>query len=201
MDRRPDGKLEVIDYKAGKTLDSRQLKRELQAKIYTLMAQRMWKDNFGQITFHYLNTDSKVTVDFTREELKQTLDTIKDVGKAIYDNKFEPKPGSICSWCDYQKICPEWKDRPSSKDKFRLSYSKMSSFKNCQRSYKFLYVDHVPPQPKSFFSVGIAAHNSLEEFYQYDGYLKEPPLKLLLKYLDKNWSSAGFVARRRKEIL
>lgn len=194
VDKRTDGKLDVIDYKSGKTLDARQLKRELQAKIYTLLSRRIWGKKFGQIFFYYLETGKKVPVEFTSEELGQTVETIKEVGRSIYRKVFPAQPSALCSWCDYQSICPAWENRPSSKKLFRLSYSKMMSYKLCPRSYKSLYIDRTPPQPRSFFSIGISVHNALEEFYKYEGYLKEPSLKWLLHLLEKNWVSAGYAS-------
>lgn len=199
VDIRPDGKFDVIDYKSGKTLDEKQLKKELQPKLYDILAQKIWRKQFGQIYFYYLQSGKKTAPVCTTEELKHTIEIVKDVGRSISDKKFEAHPSALCSWCDYQPICPEWKTRPSSKTLFRLSYSKMSSYKFCPRAYKFLYVDRVPPQPKSFFSIGIAVHNSLEEFYQYDGYLKEPSLKWLLKLLKKHWVSAGYTSQEEEK--
>lgn len=194
VDKTPDGKFQVIDYKTGKTLDAKQLKKELQPKLYSILAGREWRGKFDKIVFYYLESGKKVTPEFSRDDFRQTIETVKDVGRSIYRKIFTPHASALCSWCDYQPICPEWKNRPSSKTLFRLSYSKMSSYKFCPRSYKFLYVDKVPPQPKSFFSIGIAVHNALEEFYQYDGYLKEPSLKWLLGLLKKHWMTAGFTS-------
>lgn len=198
VDQRADGKLDVIDYKTGKTLDERQLKRELQAKLYYYFARRLWGKKFGNLIFYYLESGRKVDVKFTVDELMQMVQTVRETGQAISRKEFEPSPSALCAWCDYMSSCPAWKNRQSKKDVFRISYSKLMTYKLCPRNYKNLYVDKNPPQPRSFFTLGIAVHGALEEFYQYDGYLKEPSLKWLLELLRKNWVSAGFNSKEEE---
>ncbi len=96
----------------------------------------------------------------------------------------------------------------------KLSYSSVSTYRNCPLSYKFYYVDWLPTFPKAALSFGQSIHAALRDFYQE---IKETakknsstdsnqlssvnptlpfssplPLERLLFYLRLNWSSEGY---------
>jgi hypothetical protein len=46
---------------------------------------------------------------FSKEELEIKKSSIIEVANNIMNQKFEPKKGKHCDWCDYKNyICPEW---------------------------------------------------------------------------------------------
>ncbi|MGB9695021.1 MAG: RecB family exonuclease [Caldisericaceae bacterium] len=78
---------------------------------------------------------------------------------------------------------------------FYLSHSKISTYIKCPLRYKFIYVDKMETQVRSYFSFGNSIHKVLEEFYNplvtYND-LGKKPHQYLLELLDTHWISAGY---------
>ncbi|OGH56434.1 MAG: hypothetical protein A3I06_05940 [Candidatus Lindowbacteria bacterium RIFCSPLOWO2_02_FULL_62_12] len=83
---------------------------------------------------------------------------------------------------------------------FRLSFSKMNSYELCPMNYRKLYLDHVSPKPKSFFSIGLSFHQTMEDLYAYHGPHQQPSLKMLLDLFRKKWISAGYRSREEEDF-
>lgn len=101
--------------------------------------------------------------------------------------------GPLCSTCEFLPLCPAWPVKPRDlvdespelfKQRLRLSYSKLSSYKRCPRAWKKLYIDGAGMQPRPFFSFGTAVHEAMESFYDPQG-RRDPSLKYLLKCWDQ----------------
>lgn len=95
----------------------------------------------------------------------------------------------------------------------KLSYSSVSTYRNCPLSYQFSYVEWLPTLPKPALSFGQSIHAALADFYREIKELEEksyssypnsssstlslpfftpPSLKRLLHYFWLNWSSDGY---------
>jgi RecB family exonuclease len=101
----------------------------------------------------------------------------------------------------------------------KLSYSSVSTYRNCPLSYKFYYVDWLPTLPRPALSFGQSIHAALRDFYQEIKELEEkgnslspqtsfnpnptlpffkpPPLEKLLFYFRLNWSSEGYESKEK----
>ena len=76
----------------------------------------------------------------------------------------------------------------------RLSYSAISTYRECPLQYKLIYIDKLKRLPKPYFSFGRSLHKATEYFYS--GMFTAPPsLSDLLKYYEKNWESEGFESK------
>ena len=75
-----------------------------------------------------------------------------------------------------------------------LSYSKASSFENCERKFSFSYVEKIKTESGIHAAVGTFVHEIIEEFYNQDNffdYIKidsDRELAYLSKTFEKNWS-------------
>ncbi len=85
---------------------------------------------------------------------------------------------------------------------FYLSYSKISTYIKCPLRYKFIYVDNLPTQVRSYFSLGNSVHKVLEKFYSPTENFKvlgRNPYDYLFELLDAHWISEGFRTKEEEE--
>ncbi|MBI4178070.1 PD-(D/E)XK nuclease family protein [bacterium] len=208
IDQEPDGTYTIIDYKTGdKKLSAEGAQNDLQANIYYLLGETSIGKKFKNFFFWYLERDEKVPVTITDEARKETTRVVRKVAHDMQYADVHPRKGVLCNWCDFYERCPAWKERPErlykivreSEDRMGLSYSKMSSYENCPMAYKKLYIDKVGTKPKWFFSIGHTVHQTMEEFYMYDGPLAEPSLSWLLKLYHEHWIGRGYDSKQHEE--
>lgn len=108
LDRRPDGSLEVVDYKSGRrTVTDEEVRDELALAIYQLLVAR---ENPG-VPVHTgilcLRTGDCASVVRTDEELDHFEAHICElVRRIIADETMEPIPGEQCRTCVYPRVCP-----------------------------------------------------------------------------------------------
>ena len=82
-------------------------------------------------------------------------------------------------------------------EKLSLSYSKISTYRECPLKYKFHYIDKLPEAPKYFFALGTAMHSAMEYLYsaKKDGF---PSLEETQNHFTKewaaNWGEKGYFA-------
>ena len=103
----------VIDYKTNNTPSS--AKSSMQLAIYSMFLNSSGEMNQnGQpvkasLYFLRLAKDPMRSHIFSKEELEIKKSSIIEVANNIMNQKFEPKKGKHCDWCDYKNyICPEW---------------------------------------------------------------------------------------------
>ncbi|MCX6726023.1 MAG: ATP-dependent DNA helicase [Candidatus Shapirobacteria bacterium] len=105
-------KLEVIDYKTGKTMEQKDIDKSLQMTVYALAATD--KGIYNQkpenliLTFYFLDSGEKKSTKRTKEQLEQAKKEIIEKAKEIQASLFEPKPGMLCDFCEYKLLCEAW---------------------------------------------------------------------------------------------
>jgi len=113
IDRLPDNKIEIIDYKTGKKPEDKEIKNKMQLIIYTLTAVNpgLYKKNLKDVilSFFYLNSGEKISFSKTKKELQETTGQIIDIVSQIKSSNFNPSPGRHCDFCQYKMICDFWK--------------------------------------------------------------------------------------------
>jgi len=121
IDKMPDETLEVIDYKTSVSMKTeREIKSDLQLSIYYLGLNSLWPDmvkkHQGKVKagLYFLRHGEKISTEKTQEELNETknklLGYIKNIKRAITENKFPAKPSSLCKYEPYNDICPYFKN-------------------------------------------------------------------------------------------
>jgi len=69
-----------------------------------------------------------------------------------------------------------------------FSHSRLETFGNCPKKYKFRYIDKIKTDKKSIEAfMGGCVHDVLEKLYQDVGHAHRPALEDLLKYYNLNW--------------
>ena len=107
VDRLPDGRHELIDYKTGKAKSEQDLREDVQLSIYQMGARESWGIETAAQSYYYVLENEKVPVAHSEEELERVRGTVTEIGDRIMAHRFEPKPSiELCSFCDYRIICP-----------------------------------------------------------------------------------------------
>ncbi|HEV2076079.1 MAG TPA: PD-(D/E)XK nuclease family protein, partial [Thermoleophilaceae bacterium] len=107
VDRHPDGRHELIDYKTGKPRTALELREDVQLSLYQMGARESWGLETAAQSYYYVLDAEKVPVEHSEEELERVRRTVEEVAGGIGRQEFEPRPSyEICSFCDYRIICP-----------------------------------------------------------------------------------------------
>lgn len=112
VDELKGGKLEIIDYKTGKTWEQKEVDKSLQMTAYALAATD--KGIYNQkpenlvLTFYFLDSGQKISTQRTKEQLEAAKKEIQKKAKEIQMSLFEPKPGNLCDFCEYKLLCEAW---------------------------------------------------------------------------------------------
>ena len=106
--------LEIHDYKTSSRLPSQaDVQSDRQLAFYQMGVEGKWKDiQEIKLIWHYLAFDAEVQSLRTPEELQQLRqETMELIKKIESDRDFSPKESPLCSWCDYQSLCPKRRHR------------------------------------------------------------------------------------------
>jgi DNA helicase-2/ATP-dependent DNA helicase PcrA len=107
VDRLPDGRYELIDYKTGRPKTPAQLRDDVQLAVYALAAREAWDLEASQQSYLYVLDDEKVPLPPAAVDREWVSETVLAVGEGILAQGFEPTPSyAACSTCDYRIVCP-----------------------------------------------------------------------------------------------
>ena len=107
VDRHPDGRYELIDYKTGRPKSSDQLREDLQLSLYQMGARESWDLRTAAQSYYYVLDNEKVPVAHSEEELERVRRAVGTIAEGILRQDFEPTPSpEVCPFCDYRIICP-----------------------------------------------------------------------------------------------
>lgn len=116
IDEISDEEIEIIDYKTSKySLTEQELRYDLQLGLYDIVTRLLFpKYKKVKLTLNYLHY-GKVSIyktDDEREKLEAYVGTLYD--KIVQSLKnpnpetMQPRVNSLCSFCEYKAICPEF---------------------------------------------------------------------------------------------
>ncbi len=106
-----DGVYEIHDYKTNASLPLQEyLQEDRQLALYAIAVKQMYQDvKDVKLIWHFLAPNKEVVIQKTEEQLeKLKQDTIKLINKIESEKEFKPKVSSLCEWCQFKPICPEW---------------------------------------------------------------------------------------------
>jgi len=105
-------KIEIIDYKTGRSLEQKEVDKSLQMTVYALAAQDkgIYNKNPQEVTltFYFLDSGKKISTKRTSKQLQEVRKEIIKKAQEIAKSDFEPKPSRLCDFCDYKLICEAW---------------------------------------------------------------------------------------------
>ena len=113
VDRKPDGKLEIIDYKTGAAPKKRDASEDFQLSLYALAATD--KGVFGEkpeniiVSFYFFEGQERMSGTRSKEQLETVKEEILETAQAIGISEFQPTPGMYCAFCEFRLLCEAWK--------------------------------------------------------------------------------------------
>lgn len=106
------GSVEITDYKFGRPRSLAELKRAPQTLVYLATARQLWSDTSKiagwSMTYHYLASNVKVTVDWTESLDALARQWVPAVWSQIKAEAGEARVGRHCEWCPWQSKCSKW---------------------------------------------------------------------------------------------
>ncbi|MEV4415107.1 PD-(D/E)XK nuclease family protein [Catellatospora sp. NPDC049609] len=121
-----DGEAVIVDYKTGRTgLDADDARGSLALALYAFAAERVFRRPCRTVELHHLPTGTVAAHEHTPESIARHVSRAEDTARDIIaaeraldegvpaDEAFPTRPGSLCSWCDYRKVCPAGADAPT----------------------------------------------------------------------------------------
>lgn len=119
IDRLPDGRLVITDYKTGKAPPQEYaLPAFFALKLYALLIRRRLGETPAEVRLMYLNgpTVYRLAIDDGHldgmERQVRALWTAID--RALATGHFPARPGRLCDWCSFQDVCPAWQAEEAS---------------------------------------------------------------------------------------
>ncbi|WP_242885298.1 RecB family exonuclease [Actinomadura litoris] len=135
--------LVVVDYKTGRhVLTSDDARGSLALAIYAVAAARVLRRPCRRVELHHLPSGEVAVWEHTDESLQRHIRRAEQIaaeaaaadeayrarvpkprrGEALpvdhapHDELFPPRPGTLCSWCDFARHCPEGREAAPRKE-------------------------------------------------------------------------------------
>jgi RecB family exonuclease len=112
MDRLPGGGYEIIDYKTNRRLPPQaRVDRDLQLSVYALAAEEIWGIRPERLTLYFLLPGQRMSTVRTQADADELRRRIAVAAERIDSGKFEPRENPLCDWCDFQRLCPLYRNK------------------------------------------------------------------------------------------
>ena len=112
IDKLPDGRIEIIDYKTGHNVPSeKKVKEDFQLSFYALAAQMVKDQTLNKmpdevlLTLYYLEANQKLSTTRSTKELEDAKGKIVTLVDEIEHSEFRCKGGMFCKNCEYAMLC------------------------------------------------------------------------------------------------
>ena len=112
IDKNQDGVFEIHDYKTSQNLPtSEQINADGQLALYEIALKKAFQNTKSvALVWHYMVFDEELRVQKNDKELEDLWITVLESIKRIQnETEFKTRPSMLCSWCEYQNMCPETK--------------------------------------------------------------------------------------------
>jgi DNA helicase-2/ATP-dependent DNA helicase PcrA len=112
IQRRPDGTVELIDFKTSRTgVTEEEARSNLQLQIYALAAREVYAIAPDRLTLLYLRLGRRVSVCFGEEELHAARLQIVELMERARTASYHDVDTRHCPRCEYRLICPAAAER------------------------------------------------------------------------------------------
>ena len=106
--RARDGTIEIHDYKTSRRIPSqRQLDADRQLALYQLAVAETHPQAPIRLVWHYLLFGATRVSSRSEEQLAALRrSTVGLIERIEGEERFAPRPGPLCAWCEYRERCP-----------------------------------------------------------------------------------------------
>ena len=111
IDKLPDGRVVITDYKTGKPQSQEDADESLQLSIYALAAREKWGYRTDHLAFYNLGENTCVITGRTDAQLQEARLKVESVAASIAAGQFDAKPSFSCRFCAYRSLCPATEKR------------------------------------------------------------------------------------------
>lgn len=107
IDSLPDGTVEIIDYKTGKSKAGEKIgfADKEQLLLYQIAAEEVLGEKVSKLTYYYLEDGERVSFQGTDKDTAKVKESMQETIGGIKKSSFEAKPGWHCRYCDFRDIC------------------------------------------------------------------------------------------------
>ncbi|MBI4080896.1 MAG: ATP-dependent helicase [Candidatus Levybacteria bacterium] len=112
IDRKPDGRIEIIDYKTGSNIpDEKKVQEDLQLTFYALAATEIHDGILNRtpddiiLTLYYLEANKRISTVRTKDELEAAKEKILTIVDDIAKSDFLCYGSIFCKNCEYKMLC------------------------------------------------------------------------------------------------
>jgi putative RecB family exonuclease len=118
LERDPDGRLVVTDYKTGRTPGRAQEQSRLGGvHFYAYLCHRHYGELPARVQLMYLGSEPQIISTEPTEQSIRGLETKvgaiwSAVERACERDDFRPKTSALCNWCSFQQYCPAFGGDP-----------------------------------------------------------------------------------------
>jgi putative RecB family exonuclease len=100
--------IEIHDFKTGARVPpQRVLDEDRQLALYQIGLRRRFGDAPVRLVWHYLQSGQTLSSTRSPEQLAELRSrTITLIDRIQAEERFAPKPGPLCDWCEYRTQCP-----------------------------------------------------------------------------------------------
>ena len=110
VDRAPDGRIRIVDYKTGRSPGTGfESKAMFQMRFYALVWWRMTGDVPTRLQLLYLKDGQSLSYEPDASDLVATerkILAIRDAIRRAIHEGFRPSPSALCDWCSFHDLCP-----------------------------------------------------------------------------------------------
>jgi DNA helicase-2/ATP-dependent DNA helicase PcrA len=111
IDKLPDGRVVITDYKTGKPQSQEDADESLQLSIYALAAREKWGYRADHLAFYNLEENTSVITGRNDAQLAEARLKVEIVAANIAAGQFDAKPSFSCRFCAYRSLCPATEKR------------------------------------------------------------------------------------------
>lgn len=112
LDKRADGKMEIIDYKTGQSTRMKDVGKDLQLSAYAMAATDQgiysYRPQDVIVSFYFFEGQEKISGTRTKDQLEKARDDISKKVEEIERSTFPANPGKHCDFCEFRLICEAW---------------------------------------------------------------------------------------------
>jgi len=109
ISRARDGVVEIHDYKTGRWVpDQKRIDSDRQLALYQIgVMEKLGEGGPMRLVWHYVLRNQIRTSTRTPEQLESLrVETVELIDRIRAEECFEPRTSALCSWCEYNDICP-----------------------------------------------------------------------------------------------